>query len=184
MRDDTGSGYQTMFMCSGIEGAEQSAALSVSASLVRVRRYGMHLRQVDNDTVIATGFAGPAVATAPNRSQQGAFTSESHSIAHVFTAHTARDQRRMFVVHAVPELAGAVVLRVSGQDHGPCQRVAKLFDNGFLEFYLDAVERNAANAGVGRRCDGRLPFTARQQWNRSRHAGRHCRTTELTSVHI
>ncbi len=181
VRDDPGGGHQAFLEARRVEVVEQGAALCASPPRVRIRRDGIHLRQVDHQAALANRFAGPAVAAAAHRQEQVVVTRETDGIADVFRAQAPRDERRAFVVHAVPDHARRVVLRVSGEHYGPRQRVAELPDGRLAEFDVRAVQRYGGNTGIGLGGDGRFLAAGGQKCRGD--AGRDRGPAELTSVH-
>ena len=144
----------------------------------------MHLREVDYDTVVAHGFAGPAVAPTAHGREQIALARERHRMADVLAAQAARDQCRALVVHAVPDFAGVVVFRVPGENDWPGQAFAQLPDGRLFKFDFCAIERDCSKARVGLGCDRRLAIAPGKHWNGCRHTGSNCRAAEFSSVHF
>jgi hypothetical protein len=80
------------------------------------------------------------MTTAPNGKQQASFAREIDGVAYILYILAAGDQRRPLVVHAVPDLPCTVVIRVPRQHHRSGHGVAQLFDGGFFELDLGAIQ--------------------------------------------
>jgi hypothetical protein len=120
------------------------------------------------------------MAAAADRNEQIVVAREGHSLADVVVVETTRDQRRALVVHAVPDLACGIVLRMPRQHDRPRQALAELSDGGAVELDLGSVERERSNAGIGLGCYG--------CWSVAPGKGRayadcNCGTAKLTSIH-
>jgi hypothetical protein len=61
-----------------VEVRERGAALDGDAACAGIDAGGLHLREVDHDTVIAHGIAGNVVSTATNGEQQPVVPREIH----------------------------------------------------------------------------------------------------------
>ena len=144
----------------------------------------MHLREVDDDTVVAHRFAGPAVAAATHRGEQIALARKRHRMADVLAAKAARDKRRALVMHAIPDFAGVVVFRVSGENDRAGQAFAQLPDGRLFKFNFCAIKRDCSKARVGLGCDRRLAIAPGKHWNGCCHTGSNCRAAEFSSVHF
>jgi hypothetical protein len=87
-------------------------------------------------------------------------------------------------MHAVPDHARAVVLRMAREQDRARHAFAELTDCRFLELDLGATERDAAYAGVRVGCHWRFSLATGQQRDRGGNAGCKCAAAKLTSVHV
>ncbi|HET7925056.1 MAG TPA: hypothetical protein VFL30_09160, partial [Rhodanobacteraceae bacterium] len=112
---------------------------------------------------------------AADRDEQIVAARERNRLTYVVVAETPCDESRVLVVHAVPDLARGIVLRVAGQENGARQAFAELPDGGSLELDLGAVERYRSDAGFCLGSLGRLSVTTRKS---GADTERHCRTAK------
>ena len=80
------------------------------------------------------------MTAATDSDEQIVVARERNSLADVVVIETTRDQRRALVVHAVPDCAGGIVLRIPGQHDGTGQAFTELADRRPVELDLRTVE--------------------------------------------
>ena len=109
------------------------------------------------------------MTAATNSEQQAALACEIDGMTNIVHVLATRNQRRTLVVHAVPDFAGAIVVRMTGKHDRAGHRIAELLERRSFELDLGAVERDAANAGTGSRwrravhCDCRRQAVGRKR---------------------
>ena len=129
-----------------------------------VNPHTLHRRQIDHDAALADAFAGNVVTATPHRRQQLIVPGQVDRVGHVRRALALHDQRRPFVDHAVPDLAGRVIAFAAGQQQPAAQAGREFLDNRFLDDFRlaaagDGVDvpgdlRRASTAGCEQLPDG------------------------------
>ena len=93
--------------------ASRSASVAPPSMVTRrapgSTRRGLHLREVDYDTVVAHGIAGDVVPAAADGEQEPVVPREVHRGDDVRRGGAADDERGVLVDHRVPDLACAFV---------------------------------------------------------------------------
>ena len=119
---------QPIRLCLVVDVAQQRAALDPGAHCVRGDLYRAHHAQVDHQSVIDQGAARDVVAAAANGQFQAMVARKVDRGQHISRAGAAHDRGRALVDHRIPYLAGFVVVRLAGQEHGAPETALELFD--------------------------------------------------------
>ena len=117
--DDPAGGGQAKRRGHLVDVGPGRAALNVHGARGGVEAHAAHLREIDDQAVVAHGSAGHVVPTAANGERQLVLVGEAHGGRDVVGVGAARDDGRIPVDHPVPDAAGVVVVRVARGDDVP-----------------------------------------------------------------
>ena len=95
---------------------QRRARVHRGAARLGIDAHRGHLREVDDNAVVADGTAGDVVAAAAHGEQQAELAREINRPRHVRRVLTAHDDCRAPIDHRVPDRPRLVVARVAGQE--------------------------------------------------------------------
>jgi len=109
-----------------------AAASDASGALLGVHAHALHLREVYNEAAVADTQAGAVVPAAADGEEQAVLAGEVDRDDHVGNVGAACDQGRASVDHGVVDLAGFVIVRITGLDELPSQARLELLYGCFI----------------------------------------------------
>ena len=130
---DAGRRGEAVGLGSGIEIRKRGTPLDGDAACVRVDARGLHLREVDYDTVVAHGIAGNVVPTAADGEDEPIVSCKVYGKDDVRRRSAPSDERRVLIDHGVPDLTCAFVRIIAWQKNLSFETAFQLFELGSLE---------------------------------------------------
>ena len=100
----------------------------------------LHLRQIDDDAVVARRLARDVVGPAAHGNGQPLVARERDGGHDVHRAAAAGDHRRVLVDHRVPDAAGLAVGGIAGNDQAATKRLAKGVNRGLSNGHNGPVD--------------------------------------------
>ena len=120
-------------MCLAVILAPREARLGTRRAFGRIDPHALHPRQVNHEATIADSVAGDVMTASAHGHQQIVATGKVHRGHDIGHSSTAGDQRRPFVDHPIPDLAGVIIAGVTGTEQLAPQARLECFENGIVD---------------------------------------------------
>ena len=147
-RDDPAGRRQAERVGRMVDITPRRAAPNPGDLLDRVDPHVVHLRQVDDQTVVHRAESGNAVAPTTNCQVEAGVAASSDRGHHVGRIHALDDGAGLAVVHGVVDSASVVVVRIRGGDDATPHRFGQCLDRVAHWVLLCSVLAKDAPSGV------------------------------------
>ena len=150
MGNDAGRGGQVVPQRGDVQIVEQRAAADSRAARGRIHGDVVERRQIDHERTVGHGSPGPAMPSALDGEQQFTLPGEIHRVDDIRGRLCPHDQRRIPIVHSVPDPTSAVVAEIAIEKQLPGQAFGQFAYCGAFERRLFTAQLDDGNPGGDR----------------------------------